>query len=175
MSLIKLSSSVRCGVIASVILLIRPVAVSTAPVSGPCTFSYRAMPRPSVAELSSVMAPFRLPCMVLAIFEAVPSALRRASSYPETLSMPSVRIMFRPPTDLDVNVVDNAAAFSASPIPEVAASTSVIISVRSRKFPFASMTATATSPIWIFPSDIFAVMSRMIADSFVPASDPLMP
>ena len=133
------------------------------------------MPRPSAALFISVMAPCRLFCMVPAIVDAAPSQFSRASSYPAILDTPSARIIFRPPTDRDVNVADSAADRSAVPMPSVAASTSSMMSVRSRKFPFASVTATAVSPIWIFPSSIFAVISRIMADSFVPASEPLIP
>ena len=79
--------------------------------------------------------------------------------------------MFKPEIESEVKVDAKAAAFSASPIPWVAVSTSLIISVISRKLPFASITATVVSPMAIFPSSIFAVMSRIIAETLVPASE----
>ena len=87
--------------------------------------------------------------------------------------MPSLRIRFRPLVESAVKVEDSATARSASPIPFVAASTSVRMSVRSRKLPCASITATEDSPILIAPSFIPLVMSRIIAAMAVPASDPL--
>ena len=121
------------------------------------------------------ISPVRLSFMVSAISCAAPVDPLRASSYPATLSMPSFRTIFTALIESSVNVALKAAALCAFPIPSVALSTSVKISVRSRKLPEASCTATEVSPIFIAPSSIFAVMSRITAARDVPASDPFRP
>ena len=60
-------------------------------------------------------------------------------------------------------------------MPAVAASTSARMSVRSLKLPWASVTATVVSPIWMAPSCMDDVTSRMMAASAVPASEPFRP
>ena len=119
------------------------------------------------------ISPLRLSFIVSAISEAAPVELLNASSYPAMFSMPSFSIKFRPFVESAVNVAPSAAALSASPIPSVAFSTSSRISVRSRKLPCASDTATEVSPILIAPSSMLFVMSRITAVSAVPASEPL--
>ena len=133
------------------------------------------MPNPSVAEDNSVSFPFRLSCMVSAMFFAAPSELLKASSYPEILPIPSFRTRFRPDNAVLLNVALRAADLSADSIPPRAPSMSVIMSVRSRNFPVESATWTEVSPIWIAPSFIFWVIWVIMDPNAVPASDPLSP
>ena len=87
--------------------------------------------------------------------------------------MPSFSSRLRPFVESAVKVVERAAAFSASPMPSVAFSTSVRMSVRSLKLPCASCTATEVSPILIAPPSMAFVISRIMAASEVPARLPL--
>ena len=121
------------------------------------------------------MSPVRLSFMMPAISSAVPPEWRNASSYPDTFPIPSVRIIFNAFIESLVKVEPRAAALSASPMSPVALSTSIRISVKSRKFPDESCTAIEVSPILIAPFSIFCVMSRMVAASAVPDSEPLKP
>ena len=150
-----------------------PVTNWTAERRDPSKRSYILRPSSSHALFICARSPERLSFIIAAISSAVPLAPRRLSSYPAILSMPSLRIRFRPLVESAVKVEDRATARSASPMPFVAASTSVRMSVRSRKLPSASMTATEVSPILIWPSSMAFVMSRMIAARAVPASLPL--
>ena len=113
--------------------------------------------------------------MVFAMSEAAPSQPRRPSSKAAASPTPALRMRFRPFVLSAVKVADRAAARSASPMPAVAASTSARMSVKSLKLPWASVTATVVSPIWIAPSCMDDVMSRMMAASAVPASLPFRP
>ena len=89
--------------------------------------------------------------------------------------MPSFKSVCMAFTERAVNVVMMAADCSAVPMPSVALPTSAMMSFRSRKFPAASETCTAVSPIMICPFSIFWVRSRITAAICVPASMPLMP
>ena len=151
------------------------VVSSAALCNGPLNFSYTAIPRPSTADPSSVILPFRLSCMTSAISSAAPEQSRSFSSYSAVVSTPVFKIMFRPLILSDVKVESNAACFSASPMPFVAFSTSLRTSVISRKLPLLSMTLTFASPIAIEPSSIFEVISRIMAATAVPASAPRRP
>ena len=133
------------------------------------------IPRDSIAEPKSVIWPFRLSFITAAISSAVPLQFRNSSSYPATVSIPSLNIRFRPDIASSVNTLCRAAAFWASPMPSVAASTSVRMSVRSRKFPSASWTATVVPLIETAPLSIWAVRSRITARSLVPAVEPFSP
>ena len=70
--------------------------------------------------------------MVLAVASAVPAQLYSSSRKPTSSPAPALSIRFRPLMESAVNVDCRAAAFSASPMPLVAASTSARMSAKSR-------------------------------------------
>ena len=133
------------------------------------------MPSPSNADPAFVMSPAKLSCIVSAMAAAAPSAFRSSSSYPATLSIPSLSTRFKPLNAVLLNVAARAALRSSVPIPERAPLTSARISVMSRKLPFESATATSVSPILIRPFSIFCVIWVIIDPNAVPASEPFSP
>ena len=149
--------------------------LATASRSAGAMLSYIVILMPSSLELSAVMSPLNVSFIVAAISLAVPSHPLSASSKSAVLSTPALSIRFNPLILSDVNVAISAELFSASPMPSVASSTSFRMSVRSLKLPSASCTSTLVSPIFIAPSFILLVMSRITAVRAVPASDPLRP
>ena len=163
---------------------------------GVLTLSYRFSWNSSKAELTFLRSPLRLFVMVPAMSAAAPSQFRSSSSKAAVLPTPSFRTRLRPLMESAVNTEPTAEALSASPMDAVAASTSARISVRSRKFPSASLTAMASSPIMMIclpmrsvipsmpnfarsssstTSCMLFVRSRIMAVRAVPAFAPLRP
>ena len=97
-----------------------------------CNFSYNAICTPSSFDFVAVNSPFRLLFITSAISPAAPLDFLNSSSNFAASSIPALSIKLRPLIESEVNVADNADAFSASPIPFVAFSTSSKISVKSR-------------------------------------------
>ena len=113
--------------------------------------------------------------MVSAIDAAAPEHDERPAANSDADALPAFSSRFRPLVESAVKVSASAAALCPSVMPDVAASMSATTSVRSRKLPSESSTATDVSPIWTAPSSMLALRSRMIAVRAVPASLPLRP
>ena len=109
----------------------------------------------SQALLNCFNAPLNVLLSVLDISSAVPSLFSSALVKSSILSAPVLHNIPIPFIESAVKVVISAAVFCASPIPSVALSTSLIMSVILLKLPLASCTFTEVFPICIAPFFIF--------------------
>ena len=150
-----------------------PFADWTISFSGLSMDWYNSIPKPSIADFKVVIWPLRLSFIFLAISSADPPALSKDSAYPSILSEPSFNKIPIALIESAVNTPDKAACLWDSVIPSVAFSTPFTTSTKSKKLPFASVTATLVSPILMAPSFILAPISLIIADTEVPAWLPL--
>ena len=147
-----------------------PITKDSGPVVSP-----RLSCNASQAEPNCFKEPLNVLFIISDIFCAEPLLFSRDFV---NLSISSAPVLHKIPIafiESAVNVLCNAAVFSASPIPSVAFVTSAIISDIFLKLPFASCTATLVFPICICPSFIFCVISLITAFKAVPASPPLSP
>ena len=86
----------------------------------------------SKPDFRTFRSPARLSFRMSAIFLADPALPSSSSLYPAILSMPSFSSRFTPLMESAVKIFFRAAAFSASPMPSVAFSTSRMMSIMSR-------------------------------------------
>ena len=147
-----------------------PITKDSGPVVSP-----RLSCNASQAEPNCFSEPLKVLFIISDIFCAEPLLFSRDFV---NLSISSAPVLHKIPIafiESAVNVLCNAAVFSASPIPSVAFVTSAIISDIFLKLPLASCTATLVFPICIFPSFILLDISLITAFKAVPASLPLRP